>query len=189
MEADRRVTFGIRTAENASGRCAYGDAIRVLQHAQSLVPRLAAKARGEVEVELLQRIGDAHFGRGAMSECAQAYEAAAARAADAGLTSARVAALSNLARPLCFIDPDRARMRPVGGWKIFARRGCQRLSPLPCMLARQKTPSAQVTNASDSEQRLVLPVQLWEQGKHDNAPWHWPTAVQAPHSPTMLVLH
>ena len=41
-------------------------------------------------------------------ECAQAYEAAAARAADAGLTSARVDALSSLVRPLCFIDPDRA---------------------------------------------------------------------------------
>ena len=58
------------------------DAIRVLEHARSLVHRLAANDRSELDIELLKRIGDAHFGRGAMIECAEAYEAAAARAAD-----------------------------------------------------------------------------------------------------------
>jgi tetratricopeptide (TPR) repeat protein len=111
------------TAENAVGRCAYGDAIRVLQHAHSLLPRLAANVRSELEAELLQRIGDAHFGRGAMLECAEAYEAAAARAADAGLTSARVAALSSLVRPLCFIDPDRAIAAVEQAVRLFADSG------------------------------------------------------------------
>ena len=104
----RAIRYLIVTAGNAAGRCAYGDAIRVLQHGRSLVHRLAANARSTVEIELLQRIGDAHFGRGAMSECAEAYEAAAARAAAAGLTSAQVDALNSLVRPFCFIDPDRA---------------------------------------------------------------------------------
>jgi tetratricopeptide (TPR) repeat protein len=104
----RAIRYLILTAGNAAGRCAYGDAIRVLQHGRSLVDRLAANARSTVEIELLQRIGDAHFGRGAMVECAEAYEAAAARAADAGLTSAQVDALNSLVRPFCFIDPDRA---------------------------------------------------------------------------------
>ena len=104
----RAIRYLILTAKNAAGRCAYGDALRVLEQARSLVPRLAANASSQVEIELLQCIGDAHFGRGAMIECAQAYESAAARAADARLAAARVDALSSLVRPLCFIDPDRA---------------------------------------------------------------------------------
>lgn len=107
-DSQRAIRYFIVTAENAAGRCAYGDAIRVLQHARSLVHRLAANARSQREIELLQCLGDAHFGRGAMIECAEAYEAAAARAAAAGLTSAQVDALNSLVRPLCFIDPDRA---------------------------------------------------------------------------------
>ena len=103
----RAIRYLVLTAENAAGRFAYGDAIRVLEHARSLVHHLAADARSQLEIELLQRIGDAHYGRGAMIECAEAYEAAAARAADAGLTSARVHALRGLIRPLWFLDPDR----------------------------------------------------------------------------------
>ncbi len=103
----RAIRYLVLTSENAAGRCAYADAIRVLEHARSLVHRLAANARSELEIELLKRIGDAHFWRGAMIDCAEAYEAAAARAADAGLTSARVNALSALVVPFSLIDPDR----------------------------------------------------------------------------------
>jgi hypothetical protein len=53
----------------------------------------------------------------------------------------------------------------------------------------QKTPSAQVTNVSAGEQRLALPAQLREQEKHDNPAWHCSSAVQTPHSPTVVVLH
>ena len=56
---------------------------------------------------MLQRIGDAHYGRGAWIDCAEAYEAAAARAADSGLTSARVHALRGLIRAFGVLDPDR----------------------------------------------------------------------------------
>jgi DNA-binding winged helix-turn-helix (wHTH) protein/tetratricopeptide (TPR) repeat protein len=103
----RAIRYLILTAENATRRCAYGDAIRVLQQARSLVRHLAADAGSKLDIELLQCIGDAHFGRGAMIECAEAYETAAARAADAGFTAAQVDALGGLVRPLCFIDPDR----------------------------------------------------------------------------------
>jgi DNA-binding winged helix-turn-helix (wHTH) protein/tetratricopeptide (TPR) repeat protein len=106
-EYQRAIRYLVLTAKNAAERRAYGDAIRVLEHARSLVHQLAADTRSQVEIELLQCIGDAHFGRGAMTECAEAYEAAVARAADARLTSVRVDALSGLVRPLCFIDPDR----------------------------------------------------------------------------------
>jgi DNA-binding winged helix-turn-helix (wHTH) protein/tetratricopeptide (TPR) repeat protein len=103
----RAIRYLVLAAQNAAARFAYADAIRVLQQARSLTHHLAGHARTQLDIELLQCMGDAHFGRGAMIECAEAYEAAAARAADAGLISAQVDALISLVRPFCFIDPGR----------------------------------------------------------------------------------
>src|SRR5262245_8030551 len=97
----------ILAAENAAARFAYRDSIQVLEHALTLLPRVAAEKQAEVEIELLERIGDAHYWLGAMAESARAYEAGAARAAQAGLTAVRVTALSVLVRPFGLIDPDR----------------------------------------------------------------------------------
>ncbi len=103
----RAIRYLILAAENAAGRFAYGDAIRVLEQARSLIDHLAVDVRSALEVELLQRIGDAHYGRGAWIECAEAYETAAARAAAAGSTSTQVHALRGLIRPFAVLDPDR----------------------------------------------------------------------------------
>ena len=103
----RAIRHLVLAAENAAGRFAYADAIRVLEHAQSLIRHLSGDDRRSLEVELLQRIGDAHYGRGAWIECAEAYEAAAARAAEAGPTATQVHALRGLIRPFAVLDPDR----------------------------------------------------------------------------------
>ena len=103
----RAIRYLVLAAENAARRFAYGDALRVLEHARSLVRHLPADARSTLDVELLQRIGDAHYGRGAWIDCAEAYEAAAARAAADGSTSTQVHALRGLIRPLGVLDPDR----------------------------------------------------------------------------------
>jgi DNA-binding winged helix-turn-helix (wHTH) protein len=103
---DLAIRYLILAAENAAARFAYRDSIRVLEHARTLLPRIAAEKQADVEIELLERIGDAHYWLGAMVECARAYEAGAARAAQAGLTGARVTALSVLIRPFGLIDPD-----------------------------------------------------------------------------------
>jgi DNA-binding winged helix-turn-helix (wHTH) protein/tetratricopeptide (TPR) repeat protein len=102
----RAIHYLVLAAENAAARFAYADAIRVLEQARSLVRHLPVDARSGLEVELLQRIGDAHYGRGAWTECAEAYEAAA-RAAETGLTSTRIHALRGLIRPYAVLDPDR----------------------------------------------------------------------------------
>ena len=104
---DLAVRYLILAAENAASRFAYRDCIQVLEHALTLLPRVAPERQADVEIELLERIGDAHYWLGAMVECARAYEGGAARAAQAGLTSARVTALSFLVRPFGLIDPDR----------------------------------------------------------------------------------
>src|SRR5262249_60657718 len=68
---------------------------------------LPADVRTTLDVELLHRIGDGHSGRGEGIEGAEAYEAAAARAADGGSTSTQVHALRGLIRPFGVLDPDR----------------------------------------------------------------------------------
>jgi tetratricopeptide (TPR) repeat protein len=105
-KGDHRRAVLSRPGGGKPPRAAYGDAIRLLEQARSLVRHLPADARSGMEVELLQRIGDGHYGRGAWIECANAYEAAA-RAAEIGPISTRVHALRGLIRPYAVLDPDR----------------------------------------------------------------------------------
>jgi tetratricopeptide (TPR) repeat protein len=95
------------SAGNAVRRFAHRDAIGVLQQALALIPKLVGNARVELEVQILQRVGDAHYALGAMSESALAYESAATRAARADLKRAQLEALSGLAVPAWYADPDR----------------------------------------------------------------------------------
>src|SRR6266851_2436258 len=95
-------------AENATSRFAYRDSIQVLQHALKLVPKVPSDVGAELELQMLELIGDAHYALGAMSDSATAYEAAASQAAQKGLRAAQVRALSCLVRPYGFIDPDRS---------------------------------------------------------------------------------
>src|SRR5262245_16721015 len=104
---DSAITYLVLAAENASARFAYRDAIQVLRHAMTLVPRVALEHRAGLETRLLECLGDAYYWLGEMVECARAYEAQAARAAQSGLTSVRVNALSFLVRPFGLIDPER----------------------------------------------------------------------------------
>jgi tetratricopeptide (TPR) repeat protein len=105
---ERAIQYLIHAAGNAAHRFAVRDSLDVLQHALSLVPRLPSGRRAPLEIQLLERIGDAHFVLGAMVESALAYETESTLAARAGLTAARVQAHSCFARPLGLLDPDRA---------------------------------------------------------------------------------
>jgi len=104
----RAVSYLMRTAENAARRFAVRDSVDVLQHALGLVPRLPSHVRVELELQILERIGDAHYVLGAMLESALAYETESALAGRAGLTAVQVQAQSCFARPLGLLDPNRA---------------------------------------------------------------------------------
>jgi DNA-binding winged helix-turn-helix (wHTH) protein/tetratricopeptide (TPR) repeat protein len=104
---EHAVRYLMLTAENASQRFAHGDSVQILRQALELVPALPAGTRLELEIQILQRIGDAHYASGAMSNSASAYETAAARAVEAGLKTAQVDALSRLAVPAWYLDPVR----------------------------------------------------------------------------------
>jgi len=101
------VDYLILSAANAVRRFAYRESIQPLERALALVPRCPAGTRAGLEILVRERLGDTHYWFGAMPDSARAYESAAARAAAAGLTAARVHALSCLVRPFGLIEPDR----------------------------------------------------------------------------------
>jgi tetratricopeptide (TPR) repeat protein len=104
---EQAARFLMLAGENAVKRFAHGDSITVLGHALELAAGLAAPERTVLEVEILQRIGDARYVLGAMSDSVLFYETAATRAADAGLRPAQIDALARLAFPVWGFDPER----------------------------------------------------------------------------------
>jgi DNA-binding winged helix-turn-helix (wHTH) protein/tetratricopeptide (TPR) repeat protein len=107
-EHERAIQYLMATASHAARRFAVRDSLDVLQHAKRLVPRLAADRRAPLEIEILERIGDAYYALGAMTESARAYESELTLAVQAGRIHAQVQAQTCFARPLGLLDPDRA---------------------------------------------------------------------------------
>src|SRR5262245_43275357 len=105
---ERSIHFLLLAAGNAARRFAVCDSLDVLQHAMSLVAHVPPSRRTPLEIQILERIGDAHYASGAMVESALAYETESALATSAGLITARIQAQSCMARPLGLLDPDRA---------------------------------------------------------------------------------
>jgi DNA-binding winged helix-turn-helix (wHTH) protein/tetratricopeptide (TPR) repeat protein len=103
---EQAVRYLILASENASNRFAYQDSIRILKQALDLAAKIRARARVELEIDILERIGDAHYVLGNMTESARAFEMAAIRAADASLKAAEVNTLCCLARTTVLIDGD-----------------------------------------------------------------------------------
>lgn len=104
---EQAVNFLLVAADNAVGRFAYRDCIEILHQAHELVLRLAAAVRAKMDVRILEFMGHAHFALGAQSDSAEAYAAAASRAAQAGLKSAQTHALTCSMYPLGFIGPEK----------------------------------------------------------------------------------
>jgi tetratricopeptide (TPR) repeat protein len=105
-EYEQAVNYLLIAADNAVGRFAYRDCIEILHHAHELVLKLTLTVRAEIEVRILEFMGDARFAVGALTESAQAYAAAAARAQQAGLKAAQMHALTSAMYPLGFIGPE-----------------------------------------------------------------------------------
>ena len=94
-------------AENTARRFSYRDTVRILRHALELMDDLPPEVRAELEVPILQRIGDAHYALGEMADSSVSYEAAASVAARADSKSSQLCALVHSAVPLWYINPDR----------------------------------------------------------------------------------
>lgn len=99
------IRYLLVAAENAAGRFAYRDSIEILNHGLDLAAKVAPELRDELEVEILESIGDAYFALGALVQSAQTYACAATQAGQAGLKKAQLHALTSAMYPLGFIDP------------------------------------------------------------------------------------
>jgi tetratricopeptide (TPR) repeat protein len=104
---EQAVRYSLVNAENALGRFAHRDSIQILDHALALASQLETGRRSELEIEILQRIGDAQYALGAISDSAAAFEEAANCAPHAGLEKTQVEALARLAVPAWYLDPER----------------------------------------------------------------------------------
>jgi tetratricopeptide (TPR) repeat protein len=106
-EYERAIHYLILVSENAARRYALQNAIDVLQHALELLSNLTPESGLELELQLRQRIGDAHYSLGEMSQSAEVYRAVADRAEQSGLATALVNALIGEASSASFFDPER----------------------------------------------------------------------------------
>jgi tetratricopeptide (TPR) repeat protein len=94
-------------AENAANRFSHRDSIRILRRALELISAPAPGSNPELEIEILQRIGDTHYVLGEMSDSAVSYETAVDLAEGAGLKAAHSRALVHLGFPAWYLDAVR----------------------------------------------------------------------------------
>jgi len=97
----------IRASENAVKRLAHRDAIQVLRRALDLLPNVSRAAAIQLEIDILQRIGDLRYVLGEMSEAAESFAAAVDQAAKADLALDHVVSLLRLAVPAWYLDTTR----------------------------------------------------------------------------------
>ena len=94
-------------AENAANRFSHRDSIRILRRALELISAPAPGSNAELEIEILQRIGDTHYVLGEISDSAVSYETAVNLAEGAGLKAAHARALVHLGFPAWYLDAAR----------------------------------------------------------------------------------
>jgi DNA-binding winged helix-turn-helix (wHTH) protein/tetratricopeptide (TPR) repeat protein len=106
---ERAAHYLMLAAENAANRFSHRDSIHILQRALELVRTPAPGSNPELEVEILQRIGNTHYVLGEMSDSAVSYEAAVNLAEGTGLKAAQASALVHLGFPAWYLDAARGR--------------------------------------------------------------------------------
>jgi DNA-binding winged helix-turn-helix (wHTH) protein/tetratricopeptide (TPR) repeat protein len=96
-EYEQAIHYLMLAAENATHRYAHRESITALEHARELLARIAEEHRAELDVQLLEKIGDAYYALGELEQSAATYHALATRAAEAGLLTVEANALMRLA--------------------------------------------------------------------------------------------
>jgi DNA-binding winged helix-turn-helix (wHTH) protein/tetratricopeptide (TPR) repeat protein len=97
QEYYRAILYLMLAAENATRRWAHHEAIAALERACELLLKLEKEHRPDLEVRLLERIGDAQYALGDMERSAATYHMMATRAAEANMLTDQANALMRLA--------------------------------------------------------------------------------------------
>jgi DNA-binding winged helix-turn-helix (wHTH) protein len=103
---DRAAHYLVLSAENAARRFAHRDSVQALEHAMELLARLQPEDARKREIAVLEKLSDAHYAMGEMSESAEADRKVVELASGLGMVVAQCDALARLARALAFFDPD-----------------------------------------------------------------------------------
>jgi DNA-binding winged helix-turn-helix (wHTH) protein/tetratricopeptide (TPR) repeat protein len=106
-EYEKACQYLVLAAEDGMRRFAPRNAIQILQHALKLVLKIPSGARAELEIRVLELIGEAHYALEEMNEAVQAYEMEVACASQADLKRAEVKALTRLAYVASPTDSER----------------------------------------------------------------------------------
>ena len=98
-EYERSIEYLRLAARNATSRYAHREAIVALEHARTLLPHSADGSRPELELRVLEELGNAFYALGEMEASARTYRLMARRAADAGLLATQADMLVRLGHP------------------------------------------------------------------------------------------
>src|SRR5262249_47062670 len=101
---ERAARYLMLAAETAANRFSQRDAIEILRRALERVHALEPGTGLELEIEILQRIGDTHYVLGEMSDSAESYQAAVDLAERYGFKAAHARALVHLGFPAWYLD-------------------------------------------------------------------------------------
>jgi tetratricopeptide (TPR) repeat protein len=96
-EYERAVRYLMAAAENATRRYAHSQSVAILEHARTLVPRLADEPALALDLEILEKIGNSHYALGNMEQSANSYRSLATRAAASYVLAAQADRLMRLA--------------------------------------------------------------------------------------------
>lgn len=86
---DRGIRYLMLAAENATRRYAHQQAVVVLEHAREILPRVGDTERHELDLQTLEKIGNAYYALGDMAAWSATYREMANRAAEAGLLASQ----------------------------------------------------------------------------------------------------
>jgi DNA-binding winged helix-turn-helix (wHTH) protein/tetratricopeptide (TPR) repeat protein len=96
---EKAIQYLILAAQSATRRYAHRQSIEVLDHARELLPGVAKPRDTELDLQILEKIGNAYYALGDMERSADTYRSMATRAAEAGLLAAQTDALMRAAHP------------------------------------------------------------------------------------------
>jgi DNA-binding winged helix-turn-helix (wHTH) protein/tetratricopeptide (TPR) repeat protein len=102
-KAARHLLFA---AENGAWKYAHRDSIMTLDRALKLLKISSTETSRQLEIDILERMSDAHYALGEMERSARVDERAATLAGERGMKTAQAEALTRSARALSFLDPD-----------------------------------------------------------------------------------
>jgi len=105
-DGERAAQYLLLSAGNASRKYAHRDAVATLRHALDLLAAATTESARALEIEVLEKMSDAHYAQGEMEESAKVDGRASTLAGERGWKPQQVAALTRAARALSFLDPD-----------------------------------------------------------------------------------